>query len=136
MRLNLSTEALARGAGRRPWITIGAWLVVLAAAFLLTGALLGDALTTEVVMTNNPESEQAYDLLEERLGESNNTVDEMVIVRSTTLTVDDPGYQAYVEELYGDLVALGDNVVAGGVHYYLTGDESLVSADRHTTLMP
>ena len=53
-RFNLSTEALARASGRRPWITIGAWLVGLAVAIVLTGALLGDTLTTEDRLTNNP----------------------------------------------------------------------------------
>ena len=136
MKLNLSTEGIARASGRRPWITIGAWLVVLVAAIVLAGTLLGDALTTEETLTNNPESVRADNLLHERLGESNNTIDEMVIVRSTALTVDDPAYRSYVEGLYGDLTALGDEVVAGGTHYYLTGDESLVSKDRRTTLMP
>ncbi|MDP6716978.1 MAG: hypothetical protein QF368_20430, partial [SAR202 cluster bacterium] len=79
MSMNLSTEALARGAGRRPWVTIGAWLVVLVAAIVLTGTLLGGALTTETVLTNNPESVQANDLLKERLGESSNTIDEIAI---------------------------------------------------------
>ena len=133
---SLSTEALARAAGRRPWITIGAWVVGLVAAIVLTGALLGDTLTTEDRLTNNPEAVQADDLLEERLGESTNTINEMVIVRSTTLTVDDPAYRSYVEGLYGDFVALGDDVITSGEHYYLTGDESLVSADRRTMLMP
>ena len=87
MKLNLSTEALARGAGRRPWVTIGAWFAILVAAFVLTGTLLGDALTMDDTLTNNPESSRADNLLQERLGESNNTIDEMAIVRSTTLTV-------------------------------------------------
>ena len=136
MKLNLSTEGLARASGRRPWTTIGVWVVVLVAAMVLTGTLLGDALTLEDTLTNNPESVRADNLLHERLGESNNTIGEMVIVRSTTLTVDDPAYRSYVEELYGDLTDLGDEVVAGGTHYYFTGDESWVSADRRTTIMP
>ena len=103
---------------------------------VLTGTLLGGALTTDSTLTNNPESVRADSLLRERLGESNNTVGEMVIVRSSTLTVDDQAYRSHVEELYGALTALGDEVIVGGTHYYLTGDESLVSADRRTTLMP
>ena len=136
MKLNLSTEAIARASGRRPWITIGAWLVVLVASMVLTGTLLGGALTIEETLTNNPESVRADNLLQERLGKSNDTISEMAIVRSTDLTVDDPAYRSYVEALYRDLTALGDEVIAGGTHYYLTGDESLVSGDRRTTLMP
>jgi uncharacterized membrane protein YdfJ with MMPL/SSD domain len=50
--------------------------------------------------------------------------------------VADPSSRAYVEGLFGNLTALGSDVIAGGVHYYLTGDEALVSSNRHTTLMP
>jgi len=132
----LSTGNLARASARHRWITIGAWLGILAAAIVLAGTLLGDALTIETKLTNNPESAQADTLLHERLGQSNTTLDETAIVRSTTLTVDDPAYRSYVEALYGDLTALGDEVITGGTHYYLTGDESLVSADRRTTLIP
>ena len=134
--MNLSTEGLARASARHRWITIGVWLGVLVTAIVLAGTLLGDALTTESTLTNNPESVQADNLLQERLGESNNTINETVIVRSTTLTVDAPAYRSYVEELYGDLMALGDEVIAGGTHYYLAADESMVSEDRRTTLMP
>ena len=105
-------------------------------AIVLAGTLLGDALTTETKLTNNPESARADTLLHERLGKSNTTIDETAIVRSTTLTVDDPAYRSHVERLFGDLSALGDEVIADGTHYYLTGDESLVSEDRRTTLMP
>ena len=95
MKLNLSTESLARASAQHRWITIGAWLTVLVAAVVLTGALLGDTLTTEDGPTNNPESIRANSLLGERLGESNDTINEMVIVQSTKLTVDDPAYQSY-----------------------------------------
>lgn len=135
MKLNLTTEAVARAAGRRPWITIGIWLLVLIAALVSISTLLGDAVTTDSRVTNNPESERADRLIEERLGEVDRS-SEMVIVRSTTLTVDDAEYRSYLEGLFARLVSLGDEVVLGGVHYYITGDESLVSADRHTTLVP
>ncbi len=90
MAMNLSTEALARASGRRPWITIGVWVAALVAALVLTGTLLVDALGMEQYATNTPESRQAYHLLEERLGSPADTIDEMIIVRSTTFTVDDP----------------------------------------------
>ena len=93
MKLNLSTEGLARASARHPWTTIGAWLAILVVAMVLVGTLLGDALTTESTLTNNPESVQADNLLRERLGESNNTIDEIAIVRSTTLHGGRPGVQ-------------------------------------------
>lgn len=136
MKLNLSTTVLATASARHPWKVIGAWLAVLVAAMVLTSTLLGDALTTDMALTNNPESVQADALLQERLQQSNTGTGEIAIVRSTTLTVDDPAYRDYVEQLYADLSALGDGVITGGTHYYLTGDESLVSADRRTTLLP
>jgi RND superfamily putative drug exporter len=137
MQRNFSTAGLARASARHPWRTIGGVLTLFAVAFLLISTLLSGALTTDATgtLTNNPESMQADNLLAERLGASN-TFGEIVIVRSDTLTVDDPAYRAEVEQLYGDLTALDDAVVAGGTNYYLTGDESLVSADRKTTLIP
>ena len=137
MRLNLSTAGLAGASARHPWRTIGIWIGVLIGAIVLMSALLGSALSTDVTtLTNNPESEQADALLSERLGEASSTSGEIVVVTSDTLTVDDAAYRARVEQLFADLTALGDGVIAGGTHYYLTGDESLVSDDRRTTLMP
>ncbi len=131
-----STGRIARFAGRRPWITIGAWLVALVVSVVLVGTLLGDSLTTEDSMKNNPESLQAQSLLGERLGHSGGNVTDMVVVRSPNQTVDDVGYRAYVEELHSELTGLGDDVVVGVAHYYVTEDESMVSADRRTTIVP
>ena len=135
MKLNFSTESLARRAGSRPWTVIGIWLVVVVAALMLITTLLGDALTTEDRMTNNPESMQADSLMGERLG-GEDTTGEMIIVRSTTFTVDDPEFRSQVEGLFADLTSLGDEVVLGGTHYYEEGDESLVSDNRHSTFIP
>ena len=135
MKLNLSTEALARASSRHPWTTIGAWLTVLVAAIVLSGTLLGDALTTEFAITNNPDSQRGYTLLEERLRGPRKAT-EVVAVQSATLTVDDQAFRDRVEELYGDIIALGDDVIEGGTHHYQSGDQSLVSADRQTTILP
>ena len=63
-------------------------------------------------------------------------VQEIVIVRSESGTVDDAAFQTLVEDLFFELIALGSDVVQRGTHYYLAGDEGLVSADRSTTLLP
>jgi putative drug exporter of the RND superfamily len=135
MKLSLGTESIARAAARRPWITVGVWAAVLAAAFVMVSALLGGALTNDNRMTNQPESMKAQAITDERLGKSDK-IDEMIIVSSPTLTVDDAAFQTQVESLFTDLNALGNTVVQGGATYYMTGDKTLVSADRHATLIP
>ncbi|MFQ5794969.1 MAG: MMPL family transporter [Candidatus Bipolaricaulia bacterium] len=135
MSLKLSTEALARKSGQRPWLIIGLWGLALLVALVLNVTLLGDALTTQQGFTNNPESKRADNLLEERL-RGPMKANEIAIVRSQTLTVDDPAFKAYVEGLFADIMALGDGAIEQGINYYLIGDESLVSADRHTTILP
>lgn len=138
MHLRLSPGSLARAGALHPWRTIAAWLLMLVIALVLTIAFLGSALTSELTrtLTNNPESMQADRLFSDRLGSDDATFGEVVVVQSTSLTVDDPAYRQYVEQLYGELAGLGDEIVTGGATYYLSGDESLVSADRHTTLIP
>lgn len=135
MAFRLSTESLARACGRHPWLTIGVWVAAFLVAGFLIVSLLSSALTTDIDFTNNPESRRGFQLLEERL-RGPQQINEIVIVQSDSLTVDDPAFQAYVEELYARIVGLGDTVIAGGASYYQTGDEALVSADRHTTIMP
>ena len=61
--MSLSTEGIARASARRPWITIGVWIVVLATAIALMSTLLADALTTEFAFTNNPDSKKADTLI-------------------------------------------------------------------------
>ena len=135
MRLALSPAALADACSRRPWRVGAVWAVVLLGALALVGGFLGDALTTNADLTGTPESVRAEQLLEERLrGET--PIREVAIVRSETLTVDDPEFVSFVADLGEDLRALGPGVLEGGTSYYVTGDESLVSADRHTTLVP
>ena len=137
------TETLARISARRPWLTIALWVVVVLVALVLVDRLLGSATTTEPRLTGNIESNRAEDLLEERL-RGPKPVLEVVVVQSDTLTVDDPAFRERVEGLFAELVALGPEVVAAAQHYYQGSDapfaiqppESLVSADRRTTILP
>ncbi len=133
--LGISTEGLARWSALRPWRVISVWVAVLVASLALAYMFLNDALTIEFAFINNPESKQADTLLEDRL-RGPTTVDEVVIVRSDTLTVDAPAFEAYLDDLYGDIMALGPNVVEAGTNYYQTADQTLVSEDRQTTLVP
>ncbi len=131
----LSTESLARSSARHPWRVIGAWVGIIVASVIAIGALLASGLTTEIALTNSPESQRAEDLLEERLRGPQPT-NEIIIVRSESATIDDPEFQAFVEGIYGDVSALGPEIVAGGTNFYDSNDPSLVSEDKHTTILP
>jgi uncharacterized membrane protein YdfJ with MMPL/SSD domain len=108
------TESIARACARKPWTTIGVWVAILVSSVVLMTTLLGGALTTDTEFYDNPESRQAQTILDERLGKSDGSINEMIIVRSQTLTVDDPQYQQTVEAMFGDVVGLGPEVVLGG----------------------
>ncbi|MBM3947027.1 MAG: MMPL family transporter, partial [SAR202 cluster bacterium] len=131
----LSPEALARGSARRPWLTVACWTAALAAAAVVVAGLLNQALTTEQNFTNNPESKRAELLLQERL-RGPERVRETVIVRSPTLTVDQPAFREFVTQLYEAVTGLGPDIIAAGTSYYLTPDPSLVSMDRRATILP
>ena len=128
------TEFLARVSARRPWVTIGVWLVVLVVALALIRSLLPSATTTEFRLGSSYESQRASALLEDRL-RGPKPLAELVIVQSPTLTVDDPEFRAKVESIHAQITALGPDKVQLGLHYYLTNDPLLVSADRRTTIM-
>ena len=134
MLKRLSPESLARASGSKPLVVIAIWLALAVLAVLIAGALLDSATTTELRLTGNVESERAKSLLEERLG--SRSITEIVVIQSDSLTVDDPAFQEKAESIFASLVALGPETVTGGLNYYITGDESIVSADRTTTIMP
>lgn len=135
MALGLSSEALARKCARRPWTTVGAWLLAVVIATILIVTLIGDALTTDIGPTSNPESEQAHDLLRERFFVPGRESTELVLVRSTGQTVEDPAFREFVEELFADISALGPELIINGTNFYQSGYETLVSLDRHTTAL-
>ena len=128
------TEFLARISARRPWATIGVWVVVLIVALALIRTLLPSATTTEFRLGSSYESQRASSLLEDRL-RGPKPLAELVIVQSPSLTVDAPDFRAKVESIHAQVTALGPDKVQLGLHYYLTNDPLLVSADRRTTIM-
>ena len=135
----LSTAKLARASARRPWLVVAAWVVVFVLSGLAAATMLGGALTSDVTMTNNPESLRGVDLLAERMPEQTDPIAETVIVRSETATVDDPAFRAVVEAATADLRAVPGVTLFNHYEAAAAGDPaaaSLVSADRHATLLP
>jgi RND superfamily putative drug exporter len=135
MGSKLRTEALAGAASRHPWRTLTLWAVLILAAGFASSAFLADALTTRADFTSRPDSVRAQDLVEQRLrGPERDT--ELVIVRSASRSVDDPAFRARVAALQRDIAGLGTDVVQRVGSVYQLGDPSLVSRDRHATLLP
>jgi putative drug exporter of the RND superfamily len=139
MIMDSSTGRLARWCARHAWLVLGIWLAVLVAGGVLAFGL-GDALTAgDMEMTNNPESVQGQTLLDQRLREPE-PVTETVIVRSTTLTVEDAAFQTKVDSVTQELTSL-IGVVASAVNYYQAAQgspqaaEAMVSSDRKATLV-
>ena len=131
--MGLSTEGLARACAGHPKRTVGAWLVATLVSFVVIALLLGDALTSEGDVTSNPESKQAEALIHAGFPPAP-TPSEIVVVRSDRYTVDQPPFQEKVRMLGERAAALG--VVAEAQSYYSSDDQSLVSKDRHATMVP
>ena len=127
------TERLARACARRPWRVLGGWVLAMVVSVVLIGTFLGDALTNTAEVTTPTDSKRADQLLTERMG-SGSAPTEMVVVRSPTLTAEDPAFQAQVQRLRQAALATG---VPDAAAMATVGVEELpVSPDRHAVLVP
>src|SRR3954454_18633902 len=131
--MNVSTEGLARACAVHPKRTVAAWVAVVLVSFVVIALLLGDALTSDGDVTSSPDSKQAATLIRESFPPSP-TPSEIVVVRSDRYTVDESQIRAQVQSLSDRSEALG--VVADARSYYSSKDRSLVSQDRHATMVP
>ena len=134
-----STGGLAQLCAKHPLRTITIWLIIVGLSVYFAQGL-GDALTTEVTITNKPESVVGSDLLAARL-RPYDPVSETVIIQSAVLTVDDATFRAYTAETVQGLTGLADIVDNVTDPYQIMdgGDSTaggLVSADRQTLLIP
>ena len=148
------TEYLAGISVRRPWVTIGLWVVIVIVGLALIQRLLPSATTTDFRLADRFESERAAALLEERM-RGPEKLAEIVIVQSPSMTVDDEAFRSKVEAVHGSIASLGPETVAGGIdggpisHYYQLVDAGplvpeevrqqllpiMVSGDRQTALI-
>jgi uncharacterized membrane protein YdfJ with MMPL/SSD domain len=128
------TERIARACAAHPGRTFAAWGLVLVASIAAIVTLMTE-LTTDAVVTGNPESAQA-DRIYSRAFPPNpeRFVTDMIVVRSTSLTVDSPEFRRVVDNLERE--ARNSGALVSSRTYYGTGDRSLVSRDRHATLVP
>jgi RND superfamily putative drug exporter len=126
------TQRLALACAHHPWRTVAAWIGAIVVAMVLVATLLGDGLTSEGHVTNNPASLRAYDLLDARFPNEDD-YDELVVVRSAKLTVEEPAFRERAEKLAADIRATGG--VEALQSYFATQDRRLISGDGHATLL-
>ena len=126
-------QSIARACARHPWRTLAAWAVVLVGAGFLSALYLGGALSSEVKSTNNPESTRADAVIAASFPGSDKP-QEFVILRSPTLTVDDPAFRERVAAISAGVLALGSDVVESEIDYTNTPSPALISTDRHAAV--
>ena len=102
------TERLARASARHPWRAIGSWIAAIVVAFAVIATSLGDVLTSDARLENNPESYRAYDLMAARLPPDPNYVTEVVIVRARSPQADVAAVKAYTRRVASVLDATGN----------------------------
>lgn len=146
MASRFSSESLARYSAERPKRMTGAWLVILVLAFLVIGTLCESAISNEdSFLRVVPDSEKAEALIDEifdtpEAANEPESVSEILVIHSDTLTVDDQAYRDKVESIYSAINVEGaangteDPTLVGAINYYLTGDETMVSEDRNSTI--
>ena len=132
--MTFATGSLAAACARHPWRVVASWAVAVVVAIAVIVVFLPGSLTTEGAPTNNPESERAEDAMFAAFppDPAGSTTD-VVVVRSEQHTVESPQFRAFVRALVGD----SEITALGRARTYLDdGGDSLVSQDRHATLIP
>ena len=124
---------LTNWSARHPWRVLAVWGVAVFVGIALTAAFIGD-LTTESEVTNNPESEQAYELIGSRIPfDPDDQVNELIVVHSTSLTAADPPFRRKVVDLAESIRREG--AVVAHHPYEEDRGADLFSQDRHAALI-
>ena len=137
-----STAGLARRSGSRPWLVVAAWIWPWswpAPSFLVSATPSRPIVT----FTNNPESIQGFDALEDAGLRDDDEFNETIVIRSDQYTVDSPEFQAVVTDATDAARGVTEWVDPNSVFNYYEATasgapeaEALVSEDRHATIIP
>ena len=126
------TQRLARSSAAHPWRMIASWVLVLVASVVTIGALLGSALTTDQAITSNPDSKQAADLMMASFPHQDGA-DEFVVVHSSSLTAEDPGFEEFVTDVRSAIEGTGATLAVS--EPYAADNPTAISQDQHAVLL-
>ena len=124
------TGKLANFSARRRWTVLGAWIVVLAVAFMFAGSI-GDVTTSNDGSSSKLESSVARQLVEERIS-TDDSSKEYVVIEFQTGRASNADNKAFVSSLSNDLLALEH---VAGVTSYLDEAPGLLSEDETIALV-
>ncbi len=143
MKFPLTTGKAANFSARHPWWVIGVWLLFIVLAAVATPGLKTALAGDEMRLLNNPDSVQGQTLLDQKMSgtpTASSGATETVVVHSDAATIDDAQFQKVVQNTTAALVGK-TGTVAQAYNYYEASlfdagaAQSLVSADKHTTLI-
>lgn len=121
------TGRIARASAARPWLTIGAWALALAAAVVAAGGL-DDALSQDDRMLIMTDSERAADRDEALRGTGGETVGETVVIEAESAAWGDADFAAVVDGLMVELAGVDGVESVEGPVVSPEGDVALVTA--------
>ena len=130
MKIGL-TGRIARASARRPWLTLGLWLVGLAGAVYAAG-FLGDALSQNDHITVQTDWQKAQDLSDQYRGNDTGTDTETIIVKADTAHFGDPAFTRTIDDVVRAVSGI-DGVL--GVAAPTTDAPFPVSASGQTALV-
>jgi hypothetical protein len=134
---HVRTSPAIRLALAHPWRVVGAWIVIVVAAIIVVGTLLGGSLNNEQATTNEPESMRGFELIDEHL-EDRAGVDEVLIISSERHAANSPEFDAFLAPLVAQAPEVGVTVA---VPPAAAGDDPAaaappVSEDGRAILVP
>lgn len=140
MKLPLGTGRLADFSARRPWWVIGIWVAFLVASILAFPSLSHALTATEMQFLSSPDSVKAQRLVDQKMSGTSGDM-ETLLVHSDTYSVDDPVFRQVVANATTAVTAQSSAVTSAFNYYQAsvfdpTSANAMVSADRHTTLIP
>jgi RND superfamily putative drug exporter len=124
------TQRLARSAALHPWRVVAAWGLILAAAVVAIGTLLGSAFNSDASLTTTPDSAKAEKVIADHFSQDER-IDEAVIIHSTELSAKSPEFKAFVADVRSSIEATG----AAQTRDPYAPDQPAISEDGHAAVV-
>jgi uncharacterized membrane protein YdfJ with MMPL/SSD domain len=131
----LSIRRIALASASHPWRTISAWAIAAVLAIVAIVSLLGGSLSSDNHPTDRRESQRAEDLIDRSFpAGSGAATSDVIVIRSERYAVGSPQFRSLVSRVAAELRS--ESGIAGAKTYLDAGYASLVSEDRHATIVP